>query len=280
MISSRTRIAGVIGSPITHSLSPLLMNSWIEAAKIDAAYIALPTDPNISAKDFRSIARSGLAGLNVTLPLKEVAAAAADTLTDNARLAGAANLLKFEAGQIHGDNTDIAGINYALGRVSWNFEGKTVLVLGAGGAARAACAAAGLGSANKIIVSNRTRSRADALKERHFAVSVCDWKKRNQAATLADLIINATSLGQDGTSDPGMDWAVCKTDAAVFDMIYSPLHRPFETGARNADLKYIDGLSMLIGQARPAFESLFGVKVPTQVDADALLRRCLNHATV
>jgi shikimate dehydrogenase len=280
MISARTRIAGVIGSPIAHSLSPLLMNSWIEAANIDAAYIAFPADANIAANDFRSIAQCGLVGLNVTLPFKEVAAASADTLTESARLVGAANLLRFESGHIHGDNTDIAGINYALGLAGWKFNGKSVLVLGAGGAARAACTAANLGLARKIIVSNRTRSRAEALKQNHDVVSVCDWDDRNQAAAQADLIINATSLGQDGKSDPGIDWSVCTSEAAAFDMIYSPLYRPFEAGARNADLRYIDGLSMLIGQAIPAFDFLFGVAVPTRVDADALLRKALKHAAL
>jgi shikimate dehydrogenase len=280
MISARTRIAGVIGSPISQSLSPLLMNSWIEAANIDAAYIALPATPEFSADDLRSVARTGLTGVNVTGPFKEIAAAAANTLTETARLAGAVNLLRFEAGQIHGDNTDIAGIEYALRQCGLKFEGITVLVLGAGGAARAACVAASLGGACKIIVSNRTRSRAEGLDERYAFVSLCHWENRSRAAAGADLIINATSLGLDGSSDPGIDWSVCKPTAAAFDMIYTPLQRPFRTGAQNANLAFVDGLSMLIGQAEPAFETLFGVSVPNCVDANTLLGKALENAAL
>ncbi|GJL97771.1 MAG: shikimate dehydrogenase (NADP(+)) [Hyphobacterium sp.] len=280
MISAGTRIAGVIGSPVLHSLSPLLMNSWIEAADIDAAYIALSANPEFSANDFRSLAQCGLSGVNVTHPFKMLAAEVSDTLTETARLAGAANLLRFEAGRIHGDNTDIVGIDYALRQCGVTFEGMTVLVLGAGGAARAACVAADLGSARDVIVSNRTRSRAESLKERYKLVSVCDWGDRRLAAARADLIINATSLGLDGNSDPGIDWIACKPESVVFDMIYSPQFRPFETGARNANLKFVDGLSMLIGQAEPAFESLFDTIVPTRVDADLILRKALKHAAL
>lgn len=275
MISARTRIAGVIGSPISHSLSPLLMNSWIEAADIDAAYIALPANPEFSADDFRSLVRSGLSGVNVTHPFKALAAAAADTLTESARQAGVTNLLRFTAGQIHGENTDIAGINYALDRCGLKFDGMTVLVLGAGGAARAACVAASLGSAHEVIVSNRTLNRAESLKDRFDIVSACSWSDRNLAAARADLIINATSLGLDGETDPEIDWLVCKSGAVAFDMLYSPALRPFEVGARNAGLKTMDGLSMLIGQARPAFETLFDTPVPRQVDAETLLRKAV-----
>ena len=142
MISGVTRTAGVIGAPVTHSLSPLLMNSWIAAAGLDAVYVALPARAEFDTDGFRALGRSGLVGVNVTLPFKARALQAADQVSDAARLAGAANLLCFGPDGIRADNTDMDGAREALTSAGCEFRDRTVLVLGAGGVAQAICAAA------------------------------------------------------------------------------------------------------------------------------------------
>ncbi|MEE2526632.1 shikimate dehydrogenase [Hyphobacterium sp. HN65] len=276
MISGRTRIAGVIGSPIAHSLSPLLMNSWIAAQGLDAAYIALPAARNFGADDFRALARSGLAGLNVTLPFKTLALEVADEANATAIAAGAANLLLFRDGRIAADNTDIEGVSAALSEAGCGSSGKSVLVLGAGGVARAVCVAAQAGGARTIIIANRTRERAATLSRMFRTARSTDWSERQAAAREADIIVNATSLGLDGVSDPQIDWQTCKSGTLVFDTVYTPSHRPFMDSARSAGLRTVDGLSMLIAQARPSFTALFGSPVPDAPDAEDLLRKALS----
>lgn len=276
MITGHTRIAGVIGSPISHSLSPLLMNSWIAAQRLDAAYLAFPAAGNFGVDDFRALARSGLAGLNVTLPFKTLALEAADEASAMAIAAGAANLLLFRDGRIAADNTDVEGVSTALLEAGSRFSGKSVLVLGAGGVARAVCVAAQTGAAKVITLANRTRERAARLSDMFETAGCVDWSERQAAASKADIIVNATSLGLDGVSDPNIDWKKCASEPVVLDTVYTPAQRPFIAGARKAGLKTIDGLSMLIAQARPSFQALYGLPVPDTLDADALLRRALS----
>jgi shikimate dehydrogenase len=276
MITGRTRIAGVIGSPVRHSLSPLLMNSWIRAAGLDAAYIALPANPGFSAADLRALARSGLTGLNVTLPFKTLAAEIADEADAGVSFTGAANLLLFREDRISARNTDIAGINYALGQAGSGFRDARVLVLGAGGVARATLAAARDGGARTIVLANRTRQKADALAGNSPGLDVVNWADRQSAAEGADIIINATSLGMDGVTGPDINFANCRKSAIAFDTVYTPRKRPFTETAKAAGLQTIDGLAMLIGQAIPSFEALFNHAVPESVDAGHLLREALS----
>lgn len=275
MISGNTRIAGVIGAPVSHSLSPLLMNYWIRHAGLDAAYIALPASETFGRDDFRALARSGLSGLNVTLPFKTLALVAADEADAVAKAAGAANLLLFRNGRIEARNTDIVGVSSALAETGKDFFGKTVLVLGAGGVARAVCIAAQSGGAKSIVIANRTAKRAEILCRMFETASSVSWNDRQIAARKADIIVNATSLGLDGVSDPDIDWQDCELEPVVFDTVYTPAHRPFMDSARSAGLTTIDGLSMLIAQARPSFTGLFGSPVPDAPDAEALLRKAL-----
>lgn len=275
MITGRTRIAGVMGAPVTHSLSPLLMNSWIAAAGLDAAYLPFPALKDFSGSGFRALSQSGLAGLNITLPFKTLAAEIADTRSSSVEATGAANLLIFSDGTIEARNTDIEGIHYALSQAGHGFKRRSVLVLGAGGVARAACASARQDNASELVVSNRTQANADRLA-RDFDARSVDWSERQMGAETADIIINATSLGMDGRSSPDIDFTRCQNETVVFDTVYTPARRPFTDSARSAGLVVIDGLSMLIGQARPSFEALFGSNVPDSIDAETLLRKALG----
>lgn len=276
MITGRTRIAGVIGAPVSHSLSPILMNSWIEAAGIDAAYLPFAASPDLSADNLHAMRKAGIAGLNVTLPFKTLAAECADQRAEAVVRTGAANLLLFGERGIEARNTDVDGIFYALARAGQTFKRKTVLVLGAGGVARSVCAAAQTGDAAYILVTNRTRQKADELANTFNGESL-DWGNYRSAVRSADIIVNATSLGMDGKSAPDIDWTGCKSGSVAFDTIYTPARRPFMEGAKTAGLATIDGLSMLIGQARPSFEALFGVPVPETIDAGALLGKALDQ---
>ena len=274
MITGHTRIAGVIGAPVTHSLSPLLMNSWIKAAGINGAYVPLAANPDLSEKDLRALGQSGIAGLNVTLPFKTIAAECADQRSEAVIETGAANILLFRAEGIEARNTDIDGIHFALAGAGQAFSQRSVLILGAGGVARAVCAAARQGEAARIFVANRTRSRADELAKTFNGESL-EPDNIEDVLHSADIIVNATSLGLDGQTGPSIDWTICKPGAIAFDTLYTPARRPFMESAKAAGLIPVDGLSMLIGQARPSFEALFGIAVPETVEADALLRKAL-----
>ena len=275
MITGRTRIAGVIGAPISQSLSPLLMNSWIEAVGIDAAYLPFGAREDLTVESFRALSHSGLAGLNVTLPFKTLAADCADFQSAGVKLTGAANLLVFAEDGIQAHNTDIDGIMFAFSSTGQSFENKTVLILGAGGVARAVCAAARNGNVNSVVIANRTRQKSEQLSSA-FNGQCIDWADRQLAARTADIIVNATSLGMDGQSSPGIDWKACHSNAVAFDTVYTPVKRAFTRDAHAAGLTVIDGISMLIGQARPSFETLFGLAVPESIDTEAFLRKALG----
>jgi len=257
--------AGVSGWPIAHSLSPIIHRTWIAAAGIDAVYDAHgPETPEAFAELLASGRRGDLRGLNVTAPYKEQAFAAADSVSDAARLAGSANLLVFEDGRIHADSTDGYGLMNALTEQApdLNVAGRPVVILGAGGAARAAAGAlAGAGASVHIV--NRSRDRAERLAaDIGSAVSVAEGEA---AFAGAALVVNALSVR------PDLDLAVLDAGAVVMDMTYRPLETPLLAAARARGLIGVDGLAMLIGQARPSFEAIFGVPVPATDVRDRVL---------
>lgn len=281
MISGRTLVAGVVGQPIAHSLSPLLHNTWLAAAGIDGVYVALA--PRAAAfAAFVEGQRGGgaLRGVNVTVPFKEAALAAADEASARARLAGAANLLIFEAdGRILADNTDGVGLLGAFEAQAPGFDPAVgpVAVLGAGGAARGAVAALLLAGTPQVRVLNRTVSKAQAL--------AADLGPKVVAGGLADAadafagvtaVINATAAGM--APEQGLDVPLAATppDAVVMDMFYKPLETPFLAQARGLGRQTVDGLEMLVRQAVPSFEALFGAPPPKDVDVRALALEVLN----
>lgn len=255
-----TVIAGVAGQPIAHSLSPLIHNAWIAAAGLDADYRAFgPADAAGFAALVAEGRAGGLRGLNVTAPFKEQALAVADQVSDTARLCGSANLLVFEGGRVLADSTDGAGLMAALAEQAPELEvaGRPVLVLGAGGAARAAAAVLKAAGA-EVGVLNRTRERAEALAT-DLGVRVAGPGALAEAA----LVVNALSV------PPEIDVGALRDDAVLMDMTYRPLLTPFLAAGRVRGLGTVDGLAMLIGQARPSFRALFG-REPPVIDVRAL----------
>lgn len=281
-ISGAAIIGGVCGAPIKHSMSPLIHNAWIQAAGIDAAYV--PFAPSVEGfETFVNGFRGGaIKGLNVTIPFKERALACADQASDLAKMAGAANLLIFEAdGSIHADNTDGPGLLGAIDEQAPGFDASAapVVILGAGGAARGATAALLLAGAPKVAIVNRTVARAQDLADA-FGAKVIAAGEPDLPALLADagLVINATSLGLGGGEGPAADLALTPQTAVVMDMVYKPLRTEFLQRAEAAGRRTVDGLEMLLRQAVPSFERMFGIAPPAQVDARGLLLRILGEA--
>ena len=261
--------AGVVGSPIAHSLSPLIHATWIAAAGLDARYVAHgPETPEAFEALLDRGRRGALRGLNVTAPYKEQAYAAADQVSDAARLSGSANLLVFEDGRIRADSTDGLGLMNALGEQAPDLrvEGKPVVILGAGGAARAAAGALALAGA-QVRILNRSRDRAERLAaDLGPAVAVVEDAS---AFIGAALVVNALSVR------PDLDVGRLNAGTVVMDMTYRPLETPLLAAARARGLVGVDGLAMLIGQAAPLFEAAFG-QAPPPLDLRMLLIRHLE----
>lgn len=260
-ISGATRIAAVVGAPIAHSLSPLLHNAWIEAAGLDAVYLAL--EPR-SLADLARACRGGLLrGLNVTAPFKAEALALADRATDRARRAGAANLVIFESdGVAVADNTDGEGLLAAFAEQASGFEpaAAPVAIIGAGGAARGAATALASAGAPAVRILAR-----DAAKAAYLAGELGPWATGHSLAEAAQALAGAGAVINATPAAPEIDLASAPDAAVVMDMVYRPLATPFLVRAEARGLPTVDGLAMLIGQARPSFAALFGV-APPEID--------------
>ena len=255
-ISGKTIVAGVAGAPVRHSLSPILHNAWLAAAGIDGVYVPFAPPEDGFPAFVSGLRRGAVAGINVTIPFKEEALAAADLTSDLARAAGAANLLLFRAdGRIEARNTDGQGLLDSLSRQAPGFDPRSgpALVLGAGGAARGAVAALLEAGAPRIDVCNRTLQRAQGLAA-SFGGRVHAWDRTDIPAPNAAVIINATSLGLGGGPGPDLPWAALDRTAVVMDMVYRPLRTDFLAQAQNCGHRTVDGLEMLIRQAAPSFE--------------------------
>jgi shikimate dehydrogenase len=270
-ISGRALVAGVVGFPVDHSLSPLIHNAWIEAAGLDAVYAPFAPLRHRFASLVDGLRGGAVRGLNVTVPFKEEALALASLATDRARRAGAANLLLFDAdGAIRADNTDGVGLLAALRRQAPGFDPRAgpAVVLGAGGAARGAVAALADAGAPEVRIVNRTHARAVELAAAIGAPARASLPGEAAFAE-ASLIVNATSLGLGGGEGPAADFSAAASGCVVLDMVYRPLRTPFLGRATAAGLATAHGLEMLIAQAEPSFEAFFG-QAPPRIDVRGL----------
>lgn len=262
ILSGRAALAGVIGWPIAHSRSPRLHGFWLDRLGVDGAYLPFAVRPERVAESLRALALLGFRGVNVTLPHKEAALAASDSATVSARRIGAANMLSFDAeGRISAGNTDGFGFleNLRAGRSGWDAASGPALLLGAGGAARAIAVALAEAGAPEIRIANRTEGRAARLVEALGPpLRLVAWQDR--AAALADLalLVNTTSLGMAGQPPLALDLAALPARALVNDIVYVPLETALLAAARARGNPVVDGLGMLLHQARPAFAAWFG----------------------
>ena len=276
-IGAATVVAGVAGAPVRHSLSPLLHNAWLQAAGIDGVYVAFAPPADGFPAFARGLRGGAIAGLNVTVPFKKQALVLADQVSDRAAAAGAANLLLFRPdGTIEADNTDGLGLLAALAAQAPGFDPSAgpAVIFGAGGAARGAAAALLAAGASEVRIVNRTAERAQAVaqalgpKARVFADA-------DEALDGANAAINATTLGLGGGDGPAADFAAAPDDCVVMDMVYKPLLTEFLARAAARGLRTVDGLEMLIGQARPSFEAFFGA-TPPEIDVRDLALKSLE----
>ncbi|WP_242077614.1 shikimate dehydrogenase family protein [Brevundimonas diminuta] len=269
-ITGAAMVAGVSGNPVAHSLSPVIHNAWLAAGGIDGAYVPFaPAD----AAGFEALVAAGRAGLimglNVTAPFKEQAFALADQATAAARLTSSANILQFENGRVLADSSDGIGLMRGLREQAPDLDvaGRPVVMLGAGGAARAGSGAL-VEAGAKVRIVNRSPERAQALAA-DLGPSV-RVMTADDAFDGAALVINALSV------PPSIDFDRIAPGTVVMDMTYKPLATPFLMAARERGLPTVDGLAMLIGQAAPSFEALFR-RPPPPLDLRALLMTHLGE---
>lgn len=264
--------AEVVGHPIKHSKSPLIHGFWLEKLGLAGDYRAVDVSPGavehyIARRRFDFWWR----GCNVTAPLKEEAAANVPAPIGLCDHLGAVNVItRTPLGCVIGTNTDLAGIAEALAGA--RIEGADVLLMGAGGAARAALCVLARGAPQRITILNRSRERAEGLRGLAPGIEIDVRSDAGGAAAAAGLIVNATSLGSIG--QPPMHRAVLDELSAggagkfVFDMVYAPLDTELLAAARAGGAGTADGLAMLVGQAAPAFELFFGARAPREHDAE------------
>lgn len=278
--NEKNRFACVAGDPIAHSLSPLLHQTWLRATGIDAQYRRL----HVSAAGFEKevltlFEDKNFAGMNVTLPHKRAALEIAGLASAEARAAGVANLLVRKNDQIYAHNTDIEGFIAPLFglRPGGFWQGKQILVIGAGGAAQAALIGALTLKPQQIIITNRTDEKAEALaKPYENKVLALPWQDRHDALPNADLIINASAAGMTGKPPLSLSLEGLNKGALVYDLIYTPLQTPLLADAKVRGHDVLNGLDMLIAQARPSFEAFFDHKAPTGIGIKQVLEQALE----
>jgi shikimate dehydrogenase len=261
-LSGKAKLAGVMGWPVGHSRSPRLHGYWLKQYGIDGAYVPLPVKPENVAAALRGLASLGFAGCNVTVPHKVAVMQLVDRVDANARRMGAVNTVVVAAdGKLEGSNTDAFGFIESLRQQApaWRAAAGPVVVLGAGGAARAVLVALIDAGAAEIRVVNRTASRAEALvADLGGPVQVRGWGERDAALDGAALLVNTTTLGMSGQPALDIDLARLPPWAAVNDIVYAPLETPLLRVARQRGNIGVDGLGMLLHQARPGFHAWFG----------------------
>lgn len=255
--------AGVMGWPVAHSKSPRLHGHWLEKYGVAGEYVRVPSPPGTFSSDLRKLTEDGWRGVNVTLPHKLEALSLADESTDRARAIGAANMISMaNDGRLLADNTDCFGFieNIRNGAPRWSPD-RPAFVFGAGGGARAVIWALLDAGAPEIRIANRTRARADALTGAFGSrLRVHDWNNVGSALAEVGLIANTTSLGMAGNPPLTVDFSAAPDDAVATDIVYTPLETPFLAAAGARGLATVDGLGMLLHQARPAFAAWFGVE--------------------
>ena len=277
-ISGATRVAGVVGRPISHSMSPILHNAWLAAAGMDGVYVPFSVQPGRFTAFVDSLRGGTVSGLNVTLPFKGEALALADEATFRARTADAANVLVFrEDGTILADNTDGLGMLRAFAEQAPGFDPKAgpVVILGAGGGSRGAAAAFVEAGCPDVRIVNRTLTKAQDIAEPLGAAAFA----LNEAAKAFDgavAVVNATSAGLSGSPALDLPLEATPPSAVIMDMVYKPLKTPLLAQAEGLGRQTVDGLAMLIGQAVPSFEAFYGQTPPESVDVRALALKALG----
>lgn len=268
----------LLGHPVAHSRSPVFHTAALVACGIPGQYVAIDVGEAGLAAAAARIRRGDVVGANITVPHKERALGLSDEVTETARLAGAVNTWFRRDGRLVGDNTDVPGLSLSLDTVLPTSAAHAV-VLGAGGAARAAVLALS-GRVEHVVVANRTAARADALAaalapaaaSQGTAVTAAPWPDATADWSDVELVLNATSLGLDGVAGPltALPWSTTAARCAALDLVYAAQLTPFVSLASERGLRALDGACMLVEQGALAFERWFQRPAPRVVMRDAL----------
>ena len=263
-VSAATRVITLLGDPVAHSASPEIQNAAFSAAGVDGVYVAVRCEPADLMGFMKGLARAGGGG-NVTLPHKEKAASLLDVRSDAVRRTGACNTFwGDEQGRLHGDNTDVEGFRRALrGFIGGPAGDLRVLLLGAGGAARAALLGLIEEGAGEVLLYNRTQDRARAVArriggQRTRVVPIL----RDLEGESFDLVVNATRMGLDPDDPTPLDLQMLQRAGAAMDMVYGRHTTPFVASAAAAGVRATDGLEMLVQQGAASFERWWGTSAP------------------
>jgi len=259
-------IAGIVGWPVEHSLSPRLHGYWLSYYGIAGEYVPLAVPPEDLADAIFGLVPDGIRGVNLTIPHKEAVMNLLDSIDDEATAIGAVNtIIVSDDGKLIGRNTDAYGFTQNITPHLPLSRNKAV-VLGAGGAAKAVIHALRALGFKDIIVLNRTRTRADELAGWFGGITIEDWENKEAVLSGADLLVNTTSLGMTGKEPLEINLEALPVGALVTDIVYAPLITPLLAAAKARGNPVVDGLGMLLHQAVPGFEAWFGQR-PEVTDA-------------
>ncbi|MGH1456325.1 MAG: shikimate dehydrogenase [Alphaproteobacteria bacterium] len=265
---------GVIGHPISHSKSPLIHNYWIQKYGLSGEYKAIDIAPDHLNEGIAALIDDGYTGFNVTVPHKIAIMDLCDELTPIAREIGAVNTVTIKDGKLYGTNTDAYGFaqNIKESATGWAFDHGQAVVLGAGGAANAIMYALLAEGVPEIILTNRSREKAEALRTLSpEKITVVDWDARNDAFDDANLIVNTTALGMTGKPPLAVDISRAPQNALVTDIVYAPLMTDLLVAADKREMQVVTGIGMLLHQARPGFELWNGVLPDVTAEIEELV---------
>ncbi|MBI2267070.1 MAG: shikimate dehydrogenase [Armatimonadetes bacterium] len=288
-MTGRTRLLGIIGSPLTHSVSPEMQNAALAAMGLDLSYVPFPVQEGCLREAVSGLKALGVRGVNVTLPFKEAVLSLADTLSETVRKVGAANTLTFESdGRILAENTDTGAFRQAvLQTVGPYWKGRKAVILGAGGAARAVLCALSLMGLQEISLFNRRRDRAEKVLSEfqpHLHGVYCEAFDLERGEALcdeiskADLLVQATSVGMwpDADACPILDFTCLHDGLSVFDLVYNPEDTRLIKEAKARGLSASGGLLMLVFQGALSLSIWTGCNPPLETMLDAA-REAVNR---
>ncbi len=273
-LNGTTKVLGIFGDPIAHSLSPRMQNAAIEAADINAVFVPFHVRKVELEAAVAAIRSLGLIGVNVTVPHKEAVMPFLDEIDNEAKLIGAVNTIVHLDGRLIGHNTDGRGFLDSLqSDLSFQPAGKNVLLLGAGGAARAAIVALAQATAARITISNRTFGKAEELRaefsglfpDTEFVAEPFEVERLQPHLASADLLVNTTVVGLHGENFSLPLIESLSTSAFFYDMVYAPGLTPLQQAASDRGLAFADGRGMLVGQGGIAFQLWFGVSPASDI---------------
>ncbi|KUK83284.1 MAG: Shikimate dehydrogenase [Pelotomaculum thermopropionicum] len=283
-ISGRTGVCGIIGCPVEHSFSPAMHNAAFTALGLDFVYVPFQVSPRLLPAAVTAVRALGLVGVNVTVPHKQAVLPFLDELSEAARLAGAVNTIVNRSGWLYGDNTDGKGFLRSLDEgAAFVPSGRTALILGAGGAARAVASELALAGAKKLVVVNRSLERAARLagfvtEKTGVRAEVVPWPATesdtiaDEVLREADLVVQTTSLGMypGVMSTVPLPYEWFRPGQVACDLVYNPVETLFLRKAARAGATVVDGLGMLLHQGALSFEMWTGAAAPLEVMRNVL----------